>query len=188
MLFATKRPRLFSIAVRARSSIGCATSTSLTLNPDCANTWAMPLPIVPAPMTPTVRMSISGSSSTDSRSRSHEGHEGHECFFWILIPRDRRALRCLREKNRSHPLDRERDAVAAAETERRDPALQMAVLQRVQQRRQHARSARSDRMAERDRAAVHVDLRGIDAELFQHGDGLDGERFVELEKVHVVQL
>ena len=39
---------------RARSSIGCATSTSFTENPDCENTWAIPLPIVPAPITPTV--------------------------------------------------------------------------------------------------------------------------------------
>ena len=38
----------------ARSSAGCATSCRTTEKPDCANTWAMPLPIVPAPMTPIV--------------------------------------------------------------------------------------------------------------------------------------
>ena len=58
-----------------------------------------------------------------------------------------------------HPFDGERDAVAAAEAERRDAALQVAPLQRVEQRRQHARAARADRVAERDGAAVDVDLR-----------------------------
>ena len=33
------------------ASIGCATSISRTEKPACANTWAMPLPIVPAPTT-----------------------------------------------------------------------------------------------------------------------------------------
>ena len=52
------------------------------------------------------------------------------------------------------PFDRERDAVAAAQAQRRDAALQVAPLQRVEQRRQHARAARADRVAERDGAAV----------------------------------
>ena len=39
---------------RARGSSALRrTSTSVTSSPDCANTWAMPLPIVPAPTTPT---------------------------------------------------------------------------------------------------------------------------------------
>ena len=62
---------LRAIVPRARSSIGCATSTSFTENPDCANTCAMPLPIVPAPITPIVLMSI----DEKRFSRSHEGHE-----------------------------------------------------------------------------------------------------------------
>ena len=60
------------------------------------------------------------------------------------------------------PLDRHPDAVAAAEAERRDAALQVAPLQRVEQRRQHAPAARADRVAERDGAAVHVDLLRVD--------------------------
>src|SRR6266850_2580241 len=52
--FSTNFARLLSIDLRARSSIGCATSISRTVKPACANTWAMPLPIVPAPITPTV--------------------------------------------------------------------------------------------------------------------------------------
>ncbi len=38
-------------------------------------------------------------------------------------------------------------------------------LQRVEQRRQHAGAASADRVAEGDRAAVDVDLRGVDAKL-----------------------
>ena len=38
-------------------------STSLTENPACANTCAMPLPIVPAPMTPTVVIIVAPGSS-----------------------------------------------------------------------------------------------------------------------------
>src|SRR5712691_5218535 len=71
--FSTSFPRLFSIDARARSSIGCATSTSRTSNPDCANTWAIPLPIVPAPMTPMVLiMFLPGPLP---KPRRHEGHE-----------------------------------------------------------------------------------------------------------------
>ena len=51
--FSTSFARLLSIVARARSSAPSAASISVTSKPDCANTWAMPLPIVPAPTTPT---------------------------------------------------------------------------------------------------------------------------------------
>ena len=38
----------------ARSIAAGTVSHSRTSNPDWANTWAMPLPIVPAPITPIV--------------------------------------------------------------------------------------------------------------------------------------
>ena len=63
-----------------------------------------------------------------------------------------------------------------------------AALQRVQQRRQHARAARADRVAERDGAAVDVHPCRIDAELVDHRDRLHRERFVDLEEVDVGQL
>ena len=43
---------------RARSSAGVDVSCSSTSKPACANTWAMPWPIVPAPTTPTRRTSL----------------------------------------------------------------------------------------------------------------------------------
>jgi len=42
-----------------RATAAADASCSLTVNPDCANTWAMPLPIVPAPMTATVLIMLS---------------------------------------------------------------------------------------------------------------------------------
>src|SRR5207249_2572511 len=126
--FSTNFARLFSIVARARSSIGCATSTRRTLKPAWANTWAMPLPIVPAPITPTVLI--------------------------IDKPEPRRHEHA--KKKISGTFDRQRDAVAAAEAERRDTARQVAPLQRVQERRQDAAAARADRVAERDGAAIHV--------------------------------
>ena len=63
------------------------------------------------------------------------------------------------------PFDRQRDAVAAAEAERRDAAARAIRCHRVEQRRQHARTAGADGVAERDGAAVHVHARGIDAQL-----------------------
>src|SRR5581483_1335140 len=92
------------------------------------------------------------------------------------------------ERRRLRTLHRQRDAVAASETERRYPALQIASLQRVEERRQHAPAARADRVPERHGAAVDVDLRGIDLQLVQDGNRLHGKRFVQLEEVDVFEL
>ena len=57
-------------------------------------------------------------------------------------------------------LDRDRDTIAAAKTQRRDSAPQSSLRQRIQQRRQDARAARADRMPKGHGAAVDIDLRG----------------------------
>src|SRR6202158_725586 len=76
--------------------------------------------------------------------------------------------------------------VAAAEAEGGDAALEVAALQFVQQSHQDARAAGADGMAEGDRAAVHVYLFGIELELARDRDGRYGERFVELDQVHIL--
>jgi len=43
-------------------------------------------------------------------------------------------------------------------------------------------------MAERDRAAVHVDSGRLDPQLAQHRDHLHRKRFVDLEEIHVLQV
>src|SRR5687767_2344977 len=70
-------------------------------------------------------------------------------------------------------LDREGHPVATAEAQGGDPAAQPSLLQRVEQRRQDACAACADRMPERHRPAVDVDLGGVDAKLLKHGDQLD---------------
>src|SRR6266550_2118308 len=85
-------------------------------------------------------------------------------------------------------LDAERDGVAAAEAERGKTLFRTTILHRVQKRRQDTRSARSDRMSERDRAAVDVDALPIPAELFAVSDGLRCECFVGLDQIVVADL
>ena len=53
LFLATSRSRFFVIVASPRSRNRCSTSQSTTLNPHRANTWAIPLPMVPAPITPT---------------------------------------------------------------------------------------------------------------------------------------
>ena len=53
----------------------------------------------------------------------------------------------------------------------------------VQQRGDDPRPARADRVAERDRAAVDVDLVPVEAELATVGQHLRGERLVDLDQV-----
>ena len=53
---------------------------------------------------------------------------------------------------------------------------------------EHARAGRADRMADRDRAAVDVDLAGIPAEVLVDRAGLRGERLVRLDQVEVADV
>src|SRR5262245_58452121 len=117
-----------------------------------ANTWAMPLPIVPAPMTPIFRMSMSA-----------------------LLARG------------LQPLDRQRHRVPAAEAEPPDARLPARVLERGEQRAQHARAGRADRVAERRRAAPDVRPRGVEAELAADGDRRRRERLVDLVEVEALR-
>src|SRR5258705_12417006 len=86
---------------------------------------------------------------------------------------------------RSQRLHRERDRLAAAETERHDPAPLATRAKRVQQRDEKARARRSDGMPERDSAAVHVELLVGDAELAANTLAA-AEPLVHLEQVHRV--
>ena len=56
----------------------------------------------------------------------------------------------------------------------------------VEQRAEDARAARADRVAERDRAAVDVDARGVELEPADARERLRGERLVQLDEIEVV--
>src|SRR5512139_3438459 len=75
--------------------------------------------------------------------------------------------------------DDHRDRIAATETERREPMTRTARLERPEQRRQHARAARADRVTERDRAAADVHGVRVEPERADRGDRHDGEGLVD---------
>ena len=83
---------------------------------------------------------------------------------------------------RSDPLDRHRDRAAAAEAQRRQPVAALPPLQLVDERRHDPRAAGADRVAQRDRAAVDVDLLPVEPELAAVGQRLGGERLVDLDR------
>src|SRR5204862_69842 len=66
---------------------------------------------------------------------------------------------------RSERPDGHRDGVPAAQAERRDALLRLAIGEGVQERGEGARAAAADRVPEGHRAAVHVDALALEAEL-----------------------
>src|SRR6266545_2724136 len=74
-------------------------------------------------------------------------------------------------------------ALADADTERCDPIAAAAAAQLVQQRDDEAGAAHPERMADRDRAAVHVHLLLVEAEVADHRKRLRRERLVELDEI-----
>ena len=68
------------------------------------------------------------------------------------------------------------------------PRVSVAILHRVQQRREHARAARADRMAERDRAAVHVHAIPVPSERRAIRERLRRERLVRFDEIVVADL
>src|SRR3981081_860704 len=83
------------------------------------------------------------------------------------------------------PVDGEGDPFAATEAERREAAVEIAVLQCVQQRREHTGATPADRMSERGGAAGHVDAVPIPVESRTVGERLRREGFVRLDQVIV---
>src|SRR5580704_6250364 len=75
-------------------------------------------------------------------------------------------------------LDTQSHRVAAAEAERSDATFEVAPLKFKQQRNENARAARSDRMAKRHCAAVHVHFLGIEPQLPRHSNGGNRKGFV----------
>src|SRR5207249_5248563 len=83
------------------------------------------------------------------------------------------------------PGDAESDGITAAKTQRRDARPGVAILHGVQQRREHARAAGTDRVSESDRAAVDVDALPVPAQRLPVGKRLRCERFVGLDQIVV---
>ena len=90
----------------------------------------------------------------------------------------------------TNPLQRQRHALADADAHGGQRALAAALFQAVHRGQREARAGHAERMAERDGAAVRIDVLGIvgDAELAQAGQALRGERFVELDQIEIADL
>ncbi len=82
-------------------------------------------------------------------------------------------------------LDAHRNAHAAADAKRGEALLGVALLHLIDQRGEDARARGADRVADRDRAAVDVDLVGVPAELLADRKRLRGEGFVGFDQVEI---
>src|SRR5687768_7372386 len=79
----------------------------------------------------------------------------------------------------------QRNTHATPNTQGGNPLASIAALHLVQQRDEDAAARRADGVADRNRAAVDVDLAQVPAHLVVHGAGLGGEGLVDLEQVQV---
>src|ERR1700688_795883 len=77
------------------------------------------------------------------------------------------------------------DAHAAADAQRGETLLGVALLHFVKQRHQDAGAGRADRMADGDGAAIDIDLAGIPAEILVHRASLRREGLVGFDKIEI---
>src|SRR5690606_24826857 len=83
-------------------------------------------------------------------------------------------------------LNAHRDAHAATDTQRCEPLLGIAALHLVQERDENTGARRTDRMPDRDRAAVDVHDIRIPTHVLVDGTGLGGEGLIGFHEVEVV--
>src|SRR5439155_23456541 len=79
-------------------------------------------------------------------------------------------------------------ALSAADAHRDEAVALLAAEHLVGQRAGQPRAGHTERMPDRDRAAVDVEPLGIDAEPVAAVDHLDGERLVQLPEIDVLDL
>src|SRR3954469_10838009 len=160
--FATPSSRNFLTRPSPLFSRMSSTSRTTVLYPAAAHTCAMPEPINPQPSTPTDRIAMLR-RSTNSK---------------FQVPNSEFSIACLDDGGNPLP---------AADARRGEAALLAASAQFEHHREQQPRAARTERMAERDRAAVDVDLVAREAELFLDREILARERFVHFDEIDVVE-
>src|SRR6185437_8288281 len=82
-------------------------------------------------------------------------------------------------------LDDGGDALADADAHRRQAVAPAAPLQLVEQRRHQPRAGAAEWMAERDGAAIDVDLRRVQFQLADALERLRGERLIQFDEVEI---
>ena len=80
------------------------------------------------------------------------------------------------------------NCISATQAECRDSLVYVAADHLVEQRHQNARAARADRMSQRHRSAIHVDLVEVEPELARDRDRRHRERLVDLVQIDVFVL
>src|SRR5258708_4433985 len=85
-------------------------------------------------------------------------------------------------------LEDRRDALTAADAERRERVLAVALAELGDEREREPRTRGAERMAESDRAAVHVRLLAIEPEVLLDREVLRREGLVDLHQIHVLDL
>src|SRR5437870_5054414 len=78
-----------------------------------------------------------------------------------------------------------RGGLAEADAHRREAVAEVALLHLVEQRGEQARARASERVAERDGAAVDVHAGEVPAQLLRPGERDGGERLVDLDQADV---
>jgi hypothetical protein len=91
-----------------------------------------------------------------------------------------------RRRLRLDPLDDGGDPLPDADAHRGEPEPTTGPAELVHEHRDEPAAAHPERMAERDRATVHVDLRRVETQLVDADERLRGEGLVELDEVEVV--
>src|SRR5262245_6049722 len=108
--------------------------------------------------------------------------------FTTRVPSARVWTREFTGVSRAGVLDQDRDALAAADAGRGDAEALLAAPELQEERQDQARAGRAERVPERDRAAVDVDLVAVEAELLLDAEVLRREGLVDLEEVDVGEL
>ena len=85
-------------------------------------------------------------------------------------------------------LDNRRDAHAVADAHRAQAVAGILALELIEQRGDQPGAARTERVPERDRPAVVVDLFHVGAGFLLPGEDDRGEGFIDLEEIDVFQL
>ena len=105
----------------------------------------------------------------------------------LSLSRGYAGTQLLRSPSHFYPFDRHRHPQPAADAQRRQAASSIPFLHLVQQRDEDARAGRTNRMSERDGAAVHVQLLERNGQVAENGQHLGRERLVQLHQIEVVQ-
>src|SRR3974377_690401 len=83
------------------------------------------------------------------------------------------------------PFHAHRNAHAAANAKSSEALFGVSLLHLIEQRHQHPAARCPDRVPNRNRSAIDVDLRSVPAKVLVDGTGLRGEGFVRFDEIEI---